>query len=118
MIVYDDWWYDFKQGCGGDVIDLYAEVKFGGDKGKAIFELSGDLNSKEWMSYTKALNGKIQKCHNSLRDSDIKYLHKRKINSATIKRLKLGYDEHEDRLIIPYFKNGYVAYYVARDRSG
>ncbi|MBR1604350.1 MAG: toprim domain-containing protein [Synergistaceae bacterium] len=118
MIVYDDWWYDFKQGCGGDVIDLYAEVKFGGDKGKAIFELSGDLNSKEWLSYTKALNGKIQKCHNSLRDSDIKYLHKRKINSATIKRLKLGYDEHEDRLIIPYFKNGYVAYYVARDRSG
>ena len=118
MIVYDDWWYDFKQGCGGDVIDLYAEAKFGGDKGKAIFELSGDLNSKEWLNYTKALNGKIQKCHNSLRDSDIKYLHKRKINSATIKRLKLGYDEHEDRLIIPYFKNNYVAYYVARDRSG
>jgi len=118
MVVYDDWWYDFKQGCGGDVIDLYAEAKFGGDKGKAIFELSGDLNSKEWLHYTKVLNGKIQACHNALRESDLKYLQRRRINSETIKRLKLGYDADEKRLIIPYFKNTYVAYYVARDRSG
>ena len=118
MIVYDDFWYDFKQGCGGDVIDLYAEAKYGGDKGKAIFELSGDLNSKEWLHYTKVLNGKIPACHNALRDSDIKYLNRRRINNDTIKRLKLGYDAQEDRLIIPYFKNTYVAYYVARDRSG
>ena len=118
MVVYDDWWYDFKQGCGGDVIDLYAEAKFGGDKGKAIFELSGDLNSKEWLHYTKVLNGKIQVCHNALRESDYHYLHRRRINNETIKRLKLGYDASDERLIIPYFKNNYVAYYVARDRSG
>ncbi len=118
MVVYNDWWYDFKQGCGGDVIDLYAEVKYGGDKGKAIRDLSGDFNGEDWLRYTKALNGKIQGCHEALRDSDFKYLQRRRINKETIERLKLGYDEKEERLIIPYFKNNYVAYYVARDRTG
>ena len=35
-----------------------------------------------------------------------------------IDRLRIGYDAKEDRLVIPYYKNGYVAYYVERDRSG
>ena len=26
LLINDDSWYDFKQGCGGDVIDLCAEV--------------------------------------------------------------------------------------------
>ena len=118
MIVYNDWWYDFKQGCGGDVIDLYAEVKFNGDKGKAIRELGGECGNQDWQKYTEELNGKIALFHSKLRESDIKYLTRRKISMNTIERLKLGYDEKEDRLIIPYFKNGYTAYYIGRDRSG
>lgn len=32
--------------------------------------------------------------------------------------MRIGYDEEEQRLTIPYYKNGYVAYYIGRDRSG
>lgn len=118
MIVFDDRWHDFKQGCGGDVIDLYAEAKYNGDKGKAIRELGGDCGNQDWKTYTKELNGHIELWHNELRENDIKYLNRRGIKKSTIDRLKLGYDATEDRLIIPYFKNGYTAYYIGRDRSG
>ena len=116
MIVYNDWWYDFKQGCGGDVIDLCAEAKYGGDKGKAIRELAG--KDCDWIDYTQEYNAKIAFFQTQLRQEDMNYLHSRRINDETIKRLKLGYDAKNDRLIIPYFKNGYVAYCIGRDRSG
>ncbi|MBR2209758.1 MAG: toprim domain-containing protein [Synergistaceae bacterium] len=116
LIIFNDWWYDFKLGCGGDVIDLCACAKFDGDKGKAIRELAGE--DYEWREYTQNLNNKIAYFQSKLRDSDLSYLRGRRISDDTTKRLRLGYDEKEDRLIIPYFKNGYVAYYVGRDRSG
>ena len=119
FVVYEDWWYDFSAGCGGDVIDLCAEAKHGGDKGEAIRELAGNYGlSENWKSYTEQLCDKIAYFHSKLRDVDREYLSKRGIKADTIERLKLGYDEKEDRLIIPYFKNGYVAYYIGRDRSG
>ena len=118
MIVYEDWWYDFKQGCGGDVIDLCAMARHGGDKGEAIRELAGDYGGTGWLEYTENLNNKIAYFHSKLRESDMRYLYRRGIKKETVTRLRIGYDEHEDRLIIPYYKNGYVAYYVGRDRSG
>ena len=116
MIIFNDWWYDFKQGLGGDIIDLVACVKYGGDKGKAIHELSGQENG--WIDYTHEYNSKVAYFHSQLREEDLGYLHSRRINDETIKRLKIGYDAKSDRLIIPYFKNGYVAYCIGRDRSG
>jgi len=117
LIVFNDWWYDFKQGVGGDVIDLVACVKFDGDKGKAIRELSGQEYGN-WIDYTRSYNSKIAYFQQQLRQEDLDYLHSRRINDETIRRLKLGYDDKTDRLTIPYFKNGYVAYCIARDRSG
>ena len=32
--------------------------------------------------------------------------------------MKIGYNEKEQRLMIPYWKNGHVVYWVGRDRSG
>lgn len=119
FVVYDDWWYDFSAGNGGDVIDLCAVAKHGGDKGAAIRELAGDYGySVEWEEYTQNLNSKIAYFHSQLRESDMHYLYRRGIRKATVDRLLIGYDSQEDRLIIPYWKNGYIAYYVGRDRSG
>ena len=118
FVAFEDWWYDFSAGCGGDVIDLCAEAKHGGDKSAAIRELAGDYGySEDWKQYTQNLNNKIAYWHTQLRECDYHYLARRKIKKSTVVRLRLGYDEKEDRLIIPYYKNGYVAYYVGRDRS-
>ena len=117
LIVFTDHWYDFKQGLGGDIIDLVAYVKYGGDKGKAIQELGGGYD-KDWVEYTQNYCLAIAHFHSNLRDSDLSYLKRRGIKKTTIERLKLGYDAKEDRLTIPYFKNGYVAYCIGRDRSG
>ena len=119
MVIYDDWWYDFKQGIGGDVIDLCAQARHGGDKGAAIRDLAGDYGySVEWHEYTQNLGNKIAYFHSQLRESDRLYLYRRGIKKATADRLLIGYDAETDRLIIPYWKNGYIAYYVGRDRSG
>lgn len=119
FVVNNGWWYDFSIGCGGDVIDLCAEYRHNGDKSAAIKELAGDYGvNKDWKRYTQNLCDKIAYFHSKLRESDRKYLYRRGIKKETIERLLLGYDEKEDRLIIPYFKNNYVAYYVGRDRSG
>ncbi len=119
FVVFNDWWYDFSAGNGGDVIDLCAVARHGGDKGAAIRELAGDYGySVEWEEYTQTLNSKIAYFHSQLREADRRYLYRRGIKKATVDRLRIGYDPQEDRLIIPYYKNGYVAYYVGRDRSG
>lgn len=116
FVVYNDWWYDFSGGVGGDMIDLCAVAKYDGDKGAAIRDLAGD--TCDWYSYTQTLGDKIAYFHTQLRESDLRYLRRRHIYKETADRLNLGYDAREDRLIILYFKNGYIAYYVGRDRSG
>ena len=119
FVVFNDWWYDFSAGIGGDVIDLCAVARHGGDKGAAIRELAGDYGySVEWEEYTQNLNSKIAYFHSQLREADRLYLYRRGIKKTTVDRLRIGYDPEEDRLIIPYYKNGYVAYYCGRDRSG
>ena len=119
FVVYEDWWYDFSAGCGGDVIDLCAIARHNSDKGEAIRELAGDYGySANWLEYTQNLGNKIMYFHTQLRESDLRYLRRRRIYKETVDRLQIGYDEKEDRLIIPYWKNGYIAYYCGRDRSG
>ena len=107
---YEDWWYDFKLCVGGDVIDLCAVARHNGDKGAAIRELGGD--DPGWREYTQRLGDMCFKWHEQLRDCDRRYLYRRGIRKETVDRLKIGFDG--DRLIIPYWKNGYIAYYVSR----
>lgn len=118
LVIFDDWWYDFKQGIGGDVIDLCAHAKHGGDVGAAIRELAGDYGiSSDWKEKTQERCTLIAYWHEQLRECDKRYLYRRGIKKETVDRLKIGYNEKEDRLIIPYWKNGYIAYYIGRDRS-
>ena len=124
LIVHVDSWHDFKTGWGGDVIDLCAMARHNGDKGAAIRELGEgfdtdkftDWDASDWLEKTQELGRKIQYWHDNLRPEDIEYLHSRKISDDTIERLKLGFDKYTFTLTIPYFKNGYVAYWAGRDR--
>lgn len=119
FVIYNDRWMDYSLGMGGDVIDLCAIAKHNGDKGAAIRELAGDYGMSEgWKAYTQNLCSKVAYLHEHLRESDKHYFYRRGIKKETVERLKLGYDESQDRITIPYFKNGYVAYVVTRDRSG
>ncbi len=124
FIVYDDFYFDFGSGEGGDVIDLAAFFNFNGDKGKAMYELASitgvDVSthrSSEWVDYTHNLCAKIQYYHEHLTDDDRQYLYKRNINDDTINRIKIGRTE-DGRLCIPYWKNNYVCYYATRYLPG
>ena len=106
VVFHEDWWYDFKLCMGGDVIDLCAVAKHDGDRGAAIRELGGD--DPGWRSYTQQLGNLCYKWHEGLRESDRRYLYRRGIKKETVDRLKIGFDG--DRIVIPYWKNGYIAY--------
>ena len=120
---YGDSWYSFSDSIGGDVIDLCAYLHHGGDKGKAIAELAMQLNIRpthettEWRDYMQELGNRIYFYNSQLTEEDYEYLHSRGISNATIADLKLGRNE-EGRLVIPYWKNGYVAYFATRSRPG
>lgn len=120
FVVYHDYWFDWGGNMNGDVIDLCAQARHGGDKGAAIRELAGDnfINySQNWAKYTENLDAKIFRWHSQLRQQDLDYLHSRRISDETISRLRIGFDPASCRLTIPYWKNGHAAYFVARDRS-
>lgn len=118
LSVYNEFWYDFKLNQGGDVIDLAAIARFGGDKKQAIHELVTITGvnfqpSADWVKYTQNLCNEIQLYHEKLTPEIRDYLHQRKITDETINRLKIGLN-NEQRIIIPYWKNGYVCYYISR----
>ena len=120
FVVYDDFFFDFGSGEGGDVIDFAAKLLFSDDKGKAIKYLADitganitNANSQSWVKYTQNLCNKIQSCHENLTDADRKYLHERGLTDDTIDRNKIGRTT-DGRLMIPYWKNGYVCYYATR----
>ena len=124
FIVYDDFYFDFGSGEGGDVIDFAAALNHGGDKGKAIRELAkitgvdtDKLTTTQWVDYTQNLCKEIQYYHEHLTDEDREYLHKRNINDETINKNKIGRTKN-GRLCIPYWKNGYVCYYATRYLPG
>ena len=122
--VFEDHWYDWGGGNGGDVIDLAAALNHGGDKGKAIRELAkltgvntDQYNANEWVNYTQKLCHEIQHYHEKLTAEDRDYLHKRNISDDTINRLKIGRTKN-GRLCFPYWKNGYICYYTTRYLPG
>ena len=122
--VFDEHWYDWGSGSGGDVIDLAAHLHFDGDKGKAIRALAKSVGievdtarSAEWVQETQRLCNEIQHYHESLTEEDRDYLHKRRISDETINRIKIGRTGN-GRLSFPYWKNGYVCYYATRYLPG
>ena len=124
FVVFDDHFYDFGAGMGGDVIDFAALLLYGGDKGKAIRELANslglnadDYSASGWVQYTQSLCSEIQAYHENLTEEDLNYLHSRRLTDETIVRNKLGRTP-KGRLSIPYFKNGYVCYYATRYLKG
>lgn len=116
LVVFDNFWYDHKTCQGGDVIDLCAITRHNGDKGAAIRELGGDFDYPAWREKSKALNDDIQLWHENLRTQDYEYLKARGISEDTAKRLKIGLQRKsgQERLIIPYWKNGRAVYHVGR----
>lgn len=114
LVIYDEWFYDFKLGMGGDLIDLCAIARHDGDRGAAIRELGG--TSPHWKEQTQNLCNAVQLWHESLRPEDWEYLHSRGMKDDYIRSMRIGYDGA--RLTIPYYKNGYVAYVISRDRAG
>lgn len=123
FVCYSDWWYDFSAGLGGDVIDLCALVDHDGDKGNAIRTLAkrvgidDDGSTEGWVEYTKNLNSKIAMWHKNLSPEYRKYCNDRGITDETINEIRIGQTEN-GRLAIPYYKNGYVAYYITRAMPG
>ena len=122
FVVHNDFFYDFGSGQGGDVIDFCALYEFNGDRGQAIQKLASitgvsddDKTYQKWVKYTQNLNNTIQLWHEKLTVADREYLHSRKITDETIDRLKLG--NMNGRIVIPYFKNGYVCYYTTRGET-
>ena len=124
FIVYDDFFFDFGSGEGGDVIDLAAQLNFDGNKHnaiKALAKITGvnieQQPSESWVKYTQNLCNEIQYYHEHLTDDDRQYLHKRGIKDDTINRIKIG-RTNDGRLCFPYWKNGYISYYATREMPG
>ena len=123
FVCYADWWYDHSAGQGGDVIDLCALADFDGDRGSAIRTLAkrtgidDDGSTAEWVKYTQNLNSRIAKWHKDLSPEFRQYCNERGILDSTIDEIRIGQTEN-GRLSIPYYKNGYVAYYITRAMPG
>jgi putative DNA primase/helicase len=124
FIVYDDFFFDFGSGEGGDVVDLAAQLNFNGNKYNAIKALAKQTGveveqqpSESWVKYTQNLCNEIQYYHEKLTDDDRQYLYKRGIKDETINRIKIG-RTNDGRLCFPYWKNGYISYYATREMPG
>ena len=118
--VYTDRFIDFKYNISGDVIDLLAYVKFNDDKSQAIRYLAdmtgvSSNTSSNWRNSVQNQCNLTQKWHESLSQSHTDYLHSRLIADSTINFFKIGYSNN--RIIVPYFKNGYVCNWVGRTLS-
>lgn len=127
--VTDEFYYDFGSGSGGDCIDLLAELKYSGDRGKAIRELASltgvtDDNpvSQEWMDYTNHMNSMTAFYHSQLTEDDRNYLRSRGISDSDCDRLMIGRVTDgplRGRLFLPYHHpQGYVCYYATRVMPG
>lgn len=127
FVVYDDFYYDFASGQGGDVIEFCANYSHHGDRGAAIRELAiatgvisdNIQDSQAWLEYTKQLNARTAYYHTQLTDSDRGYLYSRGLNDDDIARLMIGRVSDgplRGRLFLPYFSgyDGYVCYYATR----
>lgn len=118
FVVFDNYWHSFSDDKSGDQIDLWAELKENGDRGKAIKTLAHMVGvqapvDEEWRKKTQHLCSKAAYHHAQLRSEDIDYLHSRRIKDDTINRLLIGYDE--GGIVFPYWKNGYIYDFIVRN---
>lgn len=123
----DDYWYDFGSATGGDVIDLAAQLKYGGDISTAVRELSRELGI-QLSEYSETYKADIQNLcnrtaayHDALTAEDYQYLSERGVTREDADRLMIGRvtDGYlKGRLFLPYFKNGAVVYYATRALPG
>lgn len=124
---YTDWGHPEGR-IHSDVIQLCADARHNGSRSDAIKELAASFpeldtvnavvrDKTKWADRVKSLEFMINKSHEALRPQDIEYLHSRRISDATINRLKIGYSELMQRILIPYFRNGHVVYYAGRDAT-
>lgn len=130
-------WFDHKLGIGGDVTDLVAQVKFGGDLKQAIRELLPDVDFYHVDREIKARNEFMQNIdrwhHDLMHDNRdfctraLDYLHRRGIKDDTICDLKIGVKTENDyrdgfRIVFPYWDDSgkNVVYFASRryDHSG
>lgn len=127
FVVYDDFYYDFADGTGGDVIELCAALSHNGDRGAAIRDLAkltgvtdNDTthNTQAWLDYTNQLNNKTAYYHEQLTTADRDYLHDRGLTDTDIDRLLIGRVTDgplRGRLFLPYFHpQGYICYSATR----
>lgn len=123
----DDYWYDFGSATGGDVIDLAAQLKYGGDISTAIRELSRELGiqlsefSETYKADIQNLCNRTAAYHDALTAEDYQYLSERGVTREDADRLMIGRvtDGYlRGRLFLPYFKNGAVVYYATRALPG
>lgn len=118
MVVLEEYWYSFSDRIGGDQIDLLAHLQYRGDRGSAITELArmvGLDSSFDDTAYKKdiqSLEREVEEWHKCLRSQDRQYLYARGISENTITRLKIGF--HENRIILPYWKNGKPYCWIGR----
>lgn len=130
FVVFEDFYYDYSAGQGGDVIELCAALAHDGDRGAAIRDLAqitgvasdGVENTKEWLNYTNQMNAMTAYYNTQLTESDREYLHERGIKDEDISRLRIGRVADgplKGRLFLPYFHpNGYCCYYATRAMPG
>ena len=119
----DDYWYDFGSAIGGDVLDLAAQLKYNGDIGMAVRELSRELGiqadnyNAEWRADIQNLCNRTAAYHEALTAEDYQYLSERGLTREDADRLMIGRvtDGYlKGRLFLPYLKNGAVVYYATR----
>ena len=124
----DDYWYDFGSATGGDVIDLCAQLQFGGDISQAVRSLAQELGirsddtiSPRWRDDIQHLCNRTAAYHEALTAEDYQYLAERGLTREDADRLMIGRvtDGYlRGRLFLPYFKNGAVVYYATRALPG
>ena len=114
-------------GCGAsydlfDLVGLYFKIDDKGEQFKKVQELYGGASfgkkpSRKSVAKKEAhtidiekIKAYIQSCIDNVNKTD--YWHKRGINDETIVACKLGYDEKEDAVVIPYSRS--LTYYQRR----
>ena len=119
----EDHWYDFGTASGGDVIDLAAQMQYGGDVGTAVRELARELGiqaenvNPAWKADIQNLCNRTAAYHEALTPEDYQYLSERGLTREDADRLMIGRvtDGYlKGRLFLPYHKNGAVVYYATR----
>ena len=128
--VKENFYYDFKEGKSGDALELLAVLGFNGNKGAALRSKGFTFDNAEYLKIKDRVQAEVKSFHENIRPADYEYLAERRISREYADRICLGFKNEikrnkktgekwqEQRLIIPYFENGQIVYYIGRDRTG